>query len=151
MRALVTRLRPDRTREKVLVDDWAEPDAPVGNQVVTQTIYSGVTNGTERNDLLDGNYAHPDEALPAGWGYQNVGRVVELGPDVARLEVGDVLYASADHMEYVVPVAEAARVYELLRDAPHELMGTVFEWQVQGSHAACVRYDIMATNEHVGM
>ena len=102
MRALVTRLRSDRRREKVLVADWAEPDPAVGNQVVTQTIYSGVTNGTERNDLMGGNYAHPDEALPAGWGYQNVGQIVELGPDVQHLQVGDVLYASADHVEYAV-------------------------------------------------
>jgi len=102
MRALVTRLLPDKRREKVLVPDWPEPDAPVGNQVRTRTLFSGVTNGTERNDLLGGNYAHPDDALPACWGYQNVGRVVETGPDVAELKVGDVLYLSADHVESVV-------------------------------------------------
>jgi 2-desacetyl-2-hydroxyethyl bacteriochlorophyllide A dehydrogenase len=84
------------------VADWPEPEGPVGNQVKAQTIYSGVTNGTERNDLTGGNYATPDEKLPAGWGYQNVGRVVETGPDVKDLEVGDVLYMSRDHMEYAV-------------------------------------------------
>jgi 2-desacetyl-2-hydroxyethyl bacteriochlorophyllide A dehydrogenase len=102
MRALVTRLLPDRRREKVLVTDSPDPPAPVGNQVRTQTVYSGVTNGTERNDLLGGNYAHADEDLPAGWGYQNVGRVIERGPDVRHIEVGDLLYMSADHVEYVV-------------------------------------------------
>jgi 2-desacetyl-2-hydroxyethyl bacteriochlorophyllide A dehydrogenase len=102
MRALVTRLLPDRRREKVLVQDWPAPPAPVGNQVRTRTLYSGVTNGTERNDLLGGNYAHRDEDLPAGWGYQNVGRVVEVGPAVRTLAVGDVLYLSADHVDEVV-------------------------------------------------
>jgi 2-desacetyl-2-hydroxyethyl bacteriochlorophyllide A dehydrogenase len=102
MRALITRLLPDRRREKVLVSDWPEPKGPAGNQVKTQTLYSGVTNGTERNDLLGGYYAHKDEELPRGWGYQNVGRVVETGPDVKELKVGDVLYMSADHAEYVV-------------------------------------------------
>jgi len=52
MGALVTRLLPDKRREKVLVPDWPEPAAPAGNQVTTRTVYSGVTNGTERNDLL---------------------------------------------------------------------------------------------------
>ena len=73
MRALVTRLRPDKRREKVLVNDWPAPQGPTGNQVKSRTIYSGITNGTEHNDLVGGNYAHPDDALPAGWGYQHVG------------------------------------------------------------------------------
>lgn len=102
MRALVTRLRVDNRREKALVDDWPEPEAATGNEVKTRTKYSGITNGTERNDLLRGNYAHPDEALPAGWGYQNVGQVIEVGSEVQNLRVGDILYMSADHMEYVV-------------------------------------------------
>jgi 2-desacetyl-2-hydroxyethyl bacteriochlorophyllide A dehydrogenase len=102
MRALVTRLRPDKTREKVLVSDWPAPEGPTGQQVKTQTIYSGITNGTEHNDLVGGNYAHPDDALPAGWGYQHVGRVIETGPDVEELAIGDLLYINADHMEYVV-------------------------------------------------
>ncbi len=102
MRALVTRLRPDKKREKVLMNDWPAPEGPTGNQVKTRTIYSGITNGTEHNDLVGGNYAHPDDALPAGWGYQHVGRVIETGPDVAELAVGDLLYINADHKEYVV-------------------------------------------------
>ena len=77
MRALVTRLRPDKKREKVLVNDWPAPEGPTGNQVKSRTIYSGITNGTEHNDLVGGNYAHPDDSLPAGWGYQHVGRVIE--------------------------------------------------------------------------
>ena len=101
MRALVTSLRPDKRREKRLVTDWPEPGRPEGNQVKTETICSGITNGTERNDLVGGNYAHPDEELPSGWGYQNVGKVIETGPDVKDLKVGDVLYLSADHMECV--------------------------------------------------
>ena len=102
MRALVTRIRSDKKREKVLVNDWPAPEGPTRNQVKTRTIYSGITNGTEHNDLVGGNYAHPDDALPAGWGYQHVGRVIETGPDVAEFAVGDLLYINADHKEYVV-------------------------------------------------
>jgi len=102
MRALVTRLRSDRTREKVLVTDWKKPEGPGQFEVLTQTVYSGVTNGTERNDLVGGNYAHKDEELPSGWGYQNVGRVIEVGQGVKSLKIGDILYMSQDHIEYCV-------------------------------------------------
>jgi len=102
MRALVTRLLPDQRRERVLVGDWPEPKGPARNQIKTKTLYSGVTNGTERNCLIGGNYAPPDSALPNAWGYQNVGRVIEAGPEAKTLKVGDLVYLSADHVEYVV-------------------------------------------------
>jgi len=102
MRIIVTQLKEDGSRFKGLVDGWDEPGPLAANQVKTKTLYSGVTNGTERNDLLRGNYCKPDEMLPAPWGYQNVGEVVEVGSEVTRLKVGDVVYSSADHVEYAV-------------------------------------------------
>lgn len=94
---------PDKRRQKVLIHDWPEPEEPTGNEVKTETIYSGITNGTERNQLIGGNYAPKDEQLPtSGGGYQNVGRVIEVGPDVQELQVEDVLYMSAIHAESVV-------------------------------------------------
>ncbi len=102
MRALVTRLLDDGRREKVLVHDWPDPGAPQGNQLRIQALYTGVTNGTERNDLLGGNYATPDGQLPHGWGYQHVGRVVETGPDCQLCQVGDIVYTSAGHEEFVL-------------------------------------------------
>lgn len=100
MRAIVTRLKPDGIREKVLVDDWQNPGAPAENEVRTRTLYSGITNGTERNDLLGGNYASADHELPAIGGYQNVGEVVEVGTGVQDLEFGDLLYMSQSHREF---------------------------------------------------
>ena len=103
MRTLSIQGLPDKRRQKVLVHDWPEPEGPTGNEVKTETIYSGITNGTERNQLIGGNYAPKDEQLPTGGGgYQNVGRVIEVGPDVSELQVGDVLYMSAAHSEYIV-------------------------------------------------
>ena len=103
MRTLSIQGLPDKSRQKVLVHDWPEPKGPTGNEVKTETIYSGITNGTERNQLIGGNYAPKDEQLPTGGnGYQNVGRVIEVGPDVSQLQIGDVLYMSALHAEYVV-------------------------------------------------
>lgn len=101
MRALVAHLTDGGTREKLLVSDWPDPGPLRPGEFRTQTVYSGVTNGTERNDLVGGNYATPDERLPSGWGYQNIGRVTEVGAQVQTVRVGDLLYLSADHMEFV--------------------------------------------------
>ena len=55
---------------------------------------------------MRGNYAQPDEELPSAWGYQNVGRVIEAGPEVRELEVGDLVYLgdleAAGHVEWTV-------------------------------------------------
>lgn len=102
MRILLTEKRPDGKRRKDLFDTWPHPGKPTGDQILTRTLYSGVTNGTERNDLLGGNYATPDDKLPAPWGYQNVGEVVEVGPDVTLFKVGDVIFSSANHTEYAL-------------------------------------------------
>lgn len=104
MRALVIKLLPDKRREKTLVPDWKEPSAPKGNEVLCEAVWTGLTNGTERNQLIGGNYAPSDENLPSGGGYQNVGRVIETGPDVSQLQVGDLIYASVDHVErFIIP------------------------------------------------
>ena len=102
MRAIVTRSKSDGTREKVLVDDWQDPGAPAENEVRTRTLYTGITNGTERNDLLGGNYANADHELPAKGGYQNVGEVIEVGSGVQGLEFGDLLYMSQSHLEFCI-------------------------------------------------
>ena len=103
MRSLSLQLLPDKRRQKVLVHDWPDTGKPTGNEVKTETIFTGVTNGTERNQLTGGNYAPADAELPAGGnGYQNVGRVIEVGPDVGELKIGDILFLSAVHAEYVV-------------------------------------------------
>lgn len=99
MKAIVTQLLPDKRRETVVVNDWPEPAPPVGNEVLCEAVYTGLTNGTERNQLIGGNYSAPKERLPAGGGYQNVGRVIETGADVTHLQRGDILYASVAHVE----------------------------------------------------
>ncbi|MDE0481342.1 MAG: zinc-binding dehydrogenase [Candidatus Poribacteria bacterium] len=99
MKAIVIKLLPDKRREKTVVTDWKEPAPPERNEVLCEAVFTGLTNGTERNQLIGGNYAPSDESLPCGGGYQNVGRVIETGPDVTQLQVGDLIYASVDHVE----------------------------------------------------
>ena len=104
MKAIVMRLLPDKRREKIVVTDWQEPAPPVGNEVLCQAVFTGLTNGTERNLLVGGNYAAPDDHLPSNYGYQNVGRVIETGPDATQLQVGDLIYASVNHVErFTIP------------------------------------------------
>ena len=105
MQALVTRLTPDGSREKVLVHDWPQPEPLSGNQVLSRTSHTGITNGTERNDLLGGNYATPNEELPGSWGYQNVGQVTQIGPDVT-----DLVVAGRDKVQYTFNLGQRRRI-----------------------------------------
>lgn len=104
MRALAMKLSGDAegTREKFLVEDWPDAGEPEGNQAKIRAVFSGITNGTERNGLLRGNYAPKDESLPSAYGYQHVGEVVAVGPDAADLKVGDMVFSSSHHLEYVL-------------------------------------------------
>jgi 2-desacetyl-2-hydroxyethyl bacteriochlorophyllide A dehydrogenase len=102
MRAVITRLNPNGAREKLLVDGWIDCPNPQANQIKTRTLFSGISNGTDRNDLIGGNYANyrSNETLPTSFGYQNVGKVIAVGPDVKTLNIGDIVYLSQNHLEY---------------------------------------------------
>ena len=118
MRAIVLRTRDDSVREKVLVPDWPDPPAPDTNQVKIKTLYSGITNGTERNQLHKGNYAPGDRLLPMPTGYQTVGRVIETGSDTQSLQVDDLIFggkSTGGHLEYIV-VAEDELLIKLPSD-----------------------------------
>ena len=115
MRALMMQLQADGKREKVLVNDWVDPPPIEEDHVRTKTLFSGLTNGTERNGLIGGNYAPTDQSLPAGSGYQNVGRVIQVGSEVDDLEVGDIVYSSQGHYEYCT-----LRPHKLKNLMPHE-------------------------------
>lgn len=115
MRALVVKLLPDKRREKIVVTDWKEPAPPTGNEVLCQSLFTGLTNGTERNQLIGGNYAASDDRLPTTDGYQNVGRVIETGPDVTQLQIGDIIYASVGHVERFT-IAENGLLLKLPED-----------------------------------
>ncbi len=94
------------------VVEYEEP--PLGErQVRLRTLYSGISAGTEltayrgSNPYLskrwDGDRRlFSDEAVSFsypidGWGYEEVGEVVELGPGVTRLRTGDVVWGTWGH------------------------------------------------------
>ena len=90
---------PDRLPERTFSVEFAEKgkavlveeDAPgvEPGRVLCRTLYTGLTNGTERNCLLGGNYC-------GGWptrpGYQNVGRVIAVGDGAEGFAEGDLLF-----------------------------------------------------------
>lgn len=104
-----------------------ESDRPLGgSQVRLRTLYSGISAGTEltayrgSNPYLhkrwDGDRRlfvvdpqHETNAYPmAGWGYEEVGEVVEVGQDVRSLPLGTVVYGTWGHRtETVVDAAYA--------------------------------------------
>jgi 2-desacetyl-2-hydroxyethyl bacteriochlorophyllide A dehydrogenase len=82
-------------------------------QVRVQTLFSGISAGTEltmyrgSNPYLSKRWdevrrffvpgSHSLQYPVDGWGYEEVGRVVELGPDVTSVERGDVIWGTWGH------------------------------------------------------
>ncbi|MEJ2568457.1 MAG: zinc-binding dehydrogenase, partial [candidate division WOR-3 bacterium] len=72
--------------------EFAEIDLPLPGkgQVITKTIFSGVSTGTETRVLRGGEV----DSFPLIPGYENVGEIVEIGQDV-NLNIGDIVYAGS--------------------------------------------------------
>ena len=73
-----------------LVEIGPAPE-PVGTQVLLPTLFTGVTNGTERHALLT-EHGYGGGVFPSRHGYQHVGVVEAVGPDVRWLKVGDTVF-----------------------------------------------------------
>jgi len=90
------------------------------DEVLVKTLYSAISPGTEisiyrnkyrfpRFDLLEGMFCVPPTrrtgtfSFPFSPGYQNVGRVVEVGSQVTGFQVGDAVVSRSPHQEYIVP------------------------------------------------
>jgi len=91
-----------------------EPLGPLGPaDVRVEAIASAISHGTEmlvyRGQVppelsLDLPTLQGSFAFPIKYGYASVGRVVETGPDVRALEVGDLVFVHHPHQTaYVVP------------------------------------------------
>lgn len=71
-----------------------EPPEPGPRQILIETKYSGLTNGTERHALL-GEHGYGGRHYPGRHGYQHVGEIVAVGPDVPQYEKGDWVFYGA--------------------------------------------------------
>lgn len=106
------------------VDEPAPPLVP--GSVRLRTLFSGISAGTELTAYRGTNpYLHkgwdrgrrlfvadtpPQHAYPLiGWGYEEVGEIVEVGPQTADLAVGQRVYGVWGHRTHHVAEAEYAR------------------------------------------
>ncbi|KKM87887.1 hypothetical protein LCGC14_1264310, partial [marine sediment metagenome] len=87
------------------------------DEIRIQTIYSGISRGTEMtvyrgtsplfNKLYDSDiklFLKSDLAsftYPLEFGYENIGRIVEAGPEVSGYAVGDIVFSPMQHTEYL--------------------------------------------------
>jgi 2-desacetyl-2-hydroxyethyl bacteriochlorophyllide A dehydrogenase len=76
---------------KMRMADLGEPPPLGPTQVLFETRYSGLTNGTERHAFLI-EHGYGGGAFPSRHGYQHVGEVVAVGEAVQTLAIGDWLY-----------------------------------------------------------
>ena len=110
-------------------------DLPLGPQELrVRTLYSGISAGTEltayrgsnpylskqwdaKNRLFLSSEA-PSQPYPlSGWGYEEVGEVIEVHPDVTSLKVGDIVYGTWGHRTHHILQEE----YASQRIKPKEL------------------------------
>ena len=68
--------------------DLSDPPQPGPTEIVTRTLFSGVTNGTERHTLM----ADFGSRFPARSGYQHVSVVEEVGRRVDQFSAGETVF-----------------------------------------------------------
>lgn len=68
--------------------DLPDPPQPGPTEIVTRTLFSGVTNGTERHTLM----ADFGSRFPARSGYQHVSVIEEVGRRVDQFSEGETLF-----------------------------------------------------------
>jgi len=102
------------TKPRQVDFDVVEDRTLAAKEVRVRTLYSGISAGTEMTAYRGSNpylskqwdpknrlflsSAAPSQPYPlSGWGYEEVGEVIEIGPGVSTLKVGDVIYGTWGH------------------------------------------------------
>ncbi len=117
-------------RAAEVVDEPAKP--LTGHDVRIRTLFSGISAGTEltayrgSNPYLSRRWneelrlfvdGKPSREFPlVGWGYEEVGEVVELGRDAEDVKVGDLVWGTWGHRSETTVLTEYARDRKLLPD-----------------------------------
>ena len=108
---------------KTALQDEPTPECVPGT-VLCETLYSGLTNGTERNVLMGGNYGG---SWPVSYGYQKVGRVLAVGDGVQGFQVGDTIFLgewfgdSCGHRQFfAAPATEGMLIIKLPEAVDHK-------------------------------
>jgi threonine dehydrogenase-like Zn-dependent dehydrogenase len=114
------------TQPRTLTIEETEDRALEGSEVRLKTLYSGISAGTELTAYRGSNpYIHKrwdegrrifvegetqSQPYPIrGWGYEEVGEVVEIGPATEGVKVGDVIYGTWGHRTHHIVKNDYAR------------------------------------------
>ena len=128
------------------------------NEVRLRSLYSGISAGTELTAYRGSNpYLHkqwdssrklfipaeqPTLKYPvSGWGYEEVGEVVELGSEVQDVSVGDVIFGTWGHRTHHIVGEEYARdrVQARSLEAIFGLFSQIGAIALNGVHDARIR------------
>jgi threonine dehydrogenase-like Zn-dependent dehydrogenase len=141
------------------VDFETYDDRPLNShEVRLQTLYSGISAGTELTAYRGSNpYLHKqwDAArklfLPAeqptltypvsGWGYEEVGEVIELGSEVRDVSIGRIIFGTWGHRTHHIVEEEYARdrVQAESLDAIFGIFSQIGSIALNGVHDARIR------------
>ncbi len=108
-------------------------------EIRLRTLYSGISAGTELTAYRGSNpYLHkrwdpeaklflpsaePTHPYPLrGWGYEEVGEVVEVGTEVTQIKIGDLIYGTWGHRTHTI-LAVALAAKRLLPDGLDPILG----------------------------
>jgi len=146
------------TAPKTVGFDTYEDRPLTSHEVRLRTLYSGISAGTELTAYRGSNpYLHkqwdparklfipaeqPTLAYPvSGWGYEEVGEVVELGGEVLDLSIGDVIFGTWGHRTHHIVTEEyaRARVQAKSLDAIFGLFSQIGAIALNGVHDARIR------------
>src|SRR5688572_12377685 len=128
------------------------------HEVRLHTLYSGISAGTELTAYRGSNpYLHkqwdstrklfipteqPALTYPvSGWGYEEVGEVIELGSEVPSVSVGDVIFGTWGHRTHHIIEEEYARdrVQAKSLDAIFGVFSQIGAIAINGVHDARIR------------
>lgn len=79
------------SRGEVGFHDLGDPPSPAAREILIETVFSGITNGTERHALLT-EHGYGGGSFPCRHGYQQVGKIVAVGGGVTDHQVGDYIF-----------------------------------------------------------
>lgn len=144
-----------------LLEIQEEEDRPLaGREIRLRTLYSGISAGTEMTAYRGSNpYLHhrwdterrlflpneaPSQPYPlVGWGYEEVGEVVETGADVQQIQVGQVVYGTWGHRSHAI--LEEAYAAQRIKPAELDPLLAIF------SHIGPIALNgILDANIHIG-
>jgi 2-desacetyl-2-hydroxyethyl bacteriochlorophyllide A dehydrogenase len=114
------------TKPRQVDFDVVEDRTLAAKEVRVRTLYSGISAGTELTAYRGSNpyiskqwdpnnrlflaSAAPSQPYPlSSWGYEEVGEVIEIGPEVTALQVGDIVYGTWGHRTHHILQEEYAR------------------------------------------